>query len=139
MAYLFGALLCLGLSVFPIGMLMLLSIGASRADSYISWFSFSVGAVAIGLLLCVRGWKASRTLAGLLGILLLGPGVLSSLLLWEGLSESAHTNDVVVCMRAQSDGGPIPRGDKRYRKRLDNDGNGLACELYQPGATWGMK
>lgn len=139
MAYLFGAFLCLWLSLVPIGMLMLASVGASRAESYVSWFSFSVGAVAVGLLFCIRGWKKSRILAGLLGILLLGPGVLSSLLLWEGLSERAHTNDVVTCMRAQNNGGPIPRGDKRYRKRLDNDGNGLACELYQPGSEWGFK
>ncbi|PXA88426.1 hypothetical protein DMC18_19265 [Caulobacter sp. D5] len=83
MAYVFGAFLCLGLSVAPYVMFTMLSLGAGRGEDHVAWFCFSLAAVVVGLLCCAQGWKSSRILAVLLGVWLLAPGALSVLLLWE--------------------------------------------------------
>ncbi len=62
-----------------------MSVGASAAASYLGWFSFSLAAAVLGLVLCGLGWRRSRVAAVLLALAQLLPGAVSSMLLREGL------------------------------------------------------
>lgn len=120
---------CLGGVVAPLGLVWITSIASPPAETLIPLFSFSVGSAALGLLACGLAFRRkSSPLPIVLGILLLVPASLSTVLLADGLRETARGAERVFCMRAEREGRTVRRGEAGYKVRLDEDRDGLACE-----------
>lgn len=113
----------------PIGLMSLMGVAAPSAERLLPFTSVSVGFAVAGYALCGLGLRSKHAgLAMMMALMLLLPGGLSIVVLVDGLKARAHNADVEFCEAAEREGRPIPRGESGYKTRLDEDGDGLACE-----------
>lgn len=134
-----GAWLCLAGVSAPLALIWLMGIASPAAFTLIPLTAFSVASAAIGLLLCGLSFYSSRTFQPkLLALLILLPGGLSLLLLAEGLRENSFYTDLDFCGVVEREGRTVRRGENGYKARLDQDGDGVACEpVLGPGCYRG--
>lgn len=120
---------CLGGVLVPLGLMSLLGMASPSAESLIPLSGFSVGSALLGLLVCAIAFRRNRSSPPIvLGLLLLIPATLSTVLLVDGMREAAYWDDVVFCATAEREKRTVRRGEAGYQRGLDQDGDGYACE-----------